>query len=359
MSVRVCLFWQVVLVAGVVPGLLHAQGSPKATAPIPVASAASSTNTPSRKDPLKALEEQLTKSFQSLAPNNSLDGVMAPPTAPLPRPTVPNNKRVLEWIEKRKNALQITTEDLALKPGEEELFEPPSFDQKGKASAKKNDLDKFYEDLDRRRTLRKTLGLTDAEIKSLDSQKATGLMVAPDESDESSLPGSIGDAAQKLRRLLGTEPEPASADRTASAPTRRPDYSELFGLGTSPKVDNDFSAPFSIQQYNEWLSQATASPGSPAGLGNPVNAMAVPDQKPGLPYNPMESALPGSSRSSSGLGQLGAINPVLSPGPPQDLTAKVVNQWNPFYSPAAAAPKVEAPSYIPPKPNFDAPRRKF
>jgi hypothetical protein len=347
MSLRGYVLWGVVLLTGAPLGQVFAQGSPKSTAPVPPAVGVS-TNTPTRKDPLKALEEQLTKSFQSFAPNNSLDGMMAPPPVPVPRPVVPN-KRVLELLEKRRNALQLNPEDLVSRPGESELFETPSFDQKRGNAKKANDLDQFYENLERRRALGKSLGITDAEMRSLDKQGTAPTRVQPDSTEDANMPGSIADVTQKLRKLLGTETDAAVG--SSSAP--RPNYYELFGLGTGPTTEKSLGPTPFIEQYKDWLNTPAT-----AGSASSLNALAAPEQTPVATYNPMESGL-GSSRGG-GAGQLGAINPILSPTAPQDITAKVVNDWNPFYSSSAAvAPKLGAQSYIPPKPNFDAPRRKF
>ena len=62
-----------------------------------------------------------------------------------------------------------------------------------------------------------------------------------------------------------------------------------------------------------------------------------------------------SERVARAEASLGAANPTLLVGTPQDTTARLLNQWNPLYS----APKVEPPKTPLPAPNFDVPRRKF
>ena len=69
----------------------------------------------SKPDGLKQLEEDLYKPLQLFAPQSSLDGVVALPTRPPPTPVI-QNKRVKEMLERRKNWVFMSPEDLLAAP---------------------------------------------------------------------------------------------------------------------------------------------------------------------------------------------------------------------------------------------------
>ena len=75
----------------------------------------------SKKDGLKQLEEDLYAPLQMFTPKSSLEGV----AAPLPRPpagSVIQSKRAKELLERRKNWVFMTPEDLLAGPTVEEIL---------------------------------------------------------------------------------------------------------------------------------------------------------------------------------------------------------------------------------------------
>ena len=104
----------------------------------------------SKKDSLRQLEEDLYKPLQSFAPRGSLDGVIAPPVRP-PSTTVIQSKRAKELLERRKNWIFMTPEDLMNGPTTEQLLKTPEYGADGKEKEERPAFERYYERLGEKR----------------------------------------------------------------------------------------------------------------------------------------------------------------------------------------------------------------
>src|SRR6266404_8041173 len=98
----------------------------------------------SRKDGLRQLEDDLGKPFQTFNPNSSLDGMFTPPVRQPSAPSIPS-KRAKELMERQKNWVFMSPEDLAGTPTEEDIFKLREYDKDGQEKKKSTPLERFME----------------------------------------------------------------------------------------------------------------------------------------------------------------------------------------------------------------------
>lgn len=304
----------------------------------------------SRKDSLRQLEEDLYRPLQGFSPRSSLDGVFAPPARPPGAPVI-QSKRVRELLERRKNWIFMTPEDLTMELTPEEIFKLPQYGEDGQEQKRGPSLERYYQNMERRRAGGMKPGQL-AEDALLGPRKQP---VPGDESgseDDSDLPSGVRESVQRLKKLG------ADSDSTALTPgPSRSSFSDLFGLGGPGSLpsQNDLERKKVLQElygatfFSGYTLQSPMAPGlldaSPPGQFNPAN---------GLPG----SGLMGGSSTVRPAGYdplLGTVSPTYVPSSPQDLNARVLNAWNPDFVP----PKPEPPKTAPPAPTFLAPRRQF
>src|SRR5260221_9952051 len=120
----------------------------------------------SRKDGLRQLEDDLGKPFQTFNPRSSLDGVF---NIPMRQPNAPaiQSKRAKELIEKQKNWIFMSPEDLAGAPTEADILKLREYDKDGQEKKKSSPLESFME---KQQTERNKSGLkkTDSKDDDLD-----------------------------------------------------------------------------------------------------------------------------------------------------------------------------------------------
>ncbi len=277
-----------------------------------------------KKDGLKQLEEELSKSLQPFSPRGSLDSIMIPRYIP---PAIAPNRRPSNDSERRSNWPFGNQDDPS------GLAQDPFKALEG--SGKKNSLQDIYD----------TLG-KQSSAKS-DNSKRSGLKPFDDLDDDSlKLPSGIRDSARSLRdRLLGTDSifNPKSASQSG--------LSSLF----SPE---DRLSPQQIQSHQEYLQRYRQTMDIPAPWAKPQNPLTSALGLGGAETKPVVTSpalLTGSSRDSFAATPT-AVDSLLHPTALPDLNERAVNQWNPLYSP----PKVETPAPKPfAPPMMEVPRRRF
>lgn len=290
----------------------------------------------SRTDALKRLEDDLTRSFDMFAPKSSVDAIPVPHLAP-PRPVVAN-RSAQEEKQRRNSWLLRDPDELGKAQGLQDLF-PSSAEQFGPGAEGTLDRLNNATALDRQRkdnSMGGTLG---------SSRNSNGL----NRDEDSDLPGGVKEKAQALRKLLGIDGPAGPA--TAAEP--RTSLTDIFGLNSRQLSEKDVADHKAyMDSYRQVL--AGAAPAPVADPLNPFGNLAGPS-RPAATYAP--GLDPYTSSSLQGRNLYGAsANPTLTGPTLPDVNARVLNQWNPLYTPP---PAVEPPRATPPKPNFDAPKRKF
>jgi hypothetical protein len=334
---------------GVLAGTVLAQDRPAATQAEASAQKRPATTQrvaipPGPKNGLLRLEEQLSRSFQFLKPSSSLDVLPAPPMPQRAAPPV-LSKQAKDRMDSQKDWALNNPDDLAAIPKLEDLLKVPEYGLESTKKKSTASVDRFYQDLERRsgaKAKRDPFAAEDprrVNPEPGDSQEA-------DLPDDPSLPVGVRSSEKTLRKLLHGQ------DSGYAPGSGRGVLSDIFGLGESRATpEDDLAQKAYLKGFQDWLNRPAAGPAY--GLPNPL-AAADPSRQ-AMPVNGGFGAFAPLSRPSNFDPSLGAANPTLLVGTPQDTTARLLNQWNPLYS----APKVEPPKTPLPAPNFDVPRRKF
>jgi len=278
----------------------------------------------SRRDGLRQLEDDLGKPFQTLSPKSSLDGIFTPPIRQSAAPNVPS-KRAKELMERQKNWVFMTPEDLAGAPTEGDIFKLREYDKDGQEKKKSSPLERFMEKqkADRKGNLKKSDSKEDdLELALKGKDKKT-------ERDDSGLTEGLRESDQTLKKLFESD----AAGRSLSPIAPANSFSDVFGLGSSTPTP---TAPDPvIAKYRQFLDNH--APPSPT---DPFNA--IPGASPVSPVDSFTSRHDSFAPTPA----LGSINFPTAPGLPDTRN---------FVPP----PRVDAPRIAPPTPTFTVPQRKF
>ena len=295
----------------------------------------------SRKDSLKQLEEDLSKSLQPFSSRGSLDAVAEPPPRQPSGPVVPS-KRAKELLERRKNYIFMNPEDLVREPTAEEILKIPEYGPDGQEKSKVSALEHYYQRQDAKRAATRKMGqIKDEALYGTPGSWNSGGNTAA--RDELNLPASLRASEETLKRYLGSD-----SDDSTTAPThKRNPYSDIFGLGEPGAVQDD---SFKATRKSVWDTGGTYNPSRPV-FGT---EFGVVDTSP-HPPQPMTTLSPLPAEKPHEAPQLGAINPVFVPTGPPDVNAQVGAP--PSLVPVI--PKAEVPKATVTTPTFSAPRRPF
>ena len=296
----------------------------------------------SRKDSLKQLEEDLYAPLQSFSPRSSLEGVVAPPPRPV-RPSTIQSKRVKELLDRRKNWMFMTPEDLLSAPTVEKILNQPEYTTDGQEKKDLGPLEGYYERLASKRPTKPTPGLDNDEDIFSTAKKLNAPGVDPTR-EEPELPGGLKESAEKLRSFLGDSGSPFSESETPSS------YNDPFRVGHKPPTPEQTQAHKKLMdQYRALLQPSAPSPlvvnaeKSLPGVGDSSLSAPKPAAEPSAPSPPPRRGL---------VSQLDIVNPLLGPAPLPDVNARAVGQSRPLPTP-------QARRTLPELPDFAAPRRPF
>jgi len=310
--------------------------------------AAGQTNTArvTRRDGLKYLEEELTRSLQFLSGKRSLDGVVAPSPfqAPPPQTTI-ITVRSKEDSDSSKGWGALDSNDPADREKSLDLIKTPG---KNRSDARRNSLDELYRKMNQER-----LGPDNAASKGFDplhGQYSQRDQESLDSQNSADLPNSVHEKARGLRKGLSSERSERIYNPGGG------DEGGLFGPFETKDAGLSREDIQSHQDYLQRYRQVLAGSSPTPGLKEPFKTAptaSTPQQAPGYggldPYassGRLTGAVPPPSPGS-------VFNPTTLP----DVNSKVANQWNPLYQ----APRVEP--YKPPRlqspPFAEAPRRRF
>jgi hypothetical protein len=302
----------------------------------------------SKKDGLKQLEEDLYKPVQSFAPESSLDGVVARPPRPSTGPVI-QSKRAKEQMERRKNWVFMSPEDLLAAPTAEEILNAPQFGPDGQEKKDLPAVERYYQRLATKRS-----GLNNPLQSRSDDPFGPPTKSNPRDEvaahDDSLIPSGVRESASELNKLF----EPGGSDSPFGQGAAHGSLSDTFGLGnnTLSKEQMQEHKKF-IDDYHSmvdptWHPPADSTPGNP--LAN-FTDVASPAAKPaaGLPSSP-------SPASHRGLdAQADVLNPMLGPAGLPDVNAQALGQTRP----TTPLPQANPTRVAPVAPSFAAPRRSF
>jgi hypothetical protein len=302
-----------------------------------------------KKDGLKQLEEDLYQPLQSLGPRSSLEGV----AAPLPRvPAGPmiQSKRVKELLERKKNWVFMSPEDMLSTPTIESILKAPKIGPDGQEKRELPALERYYQRLSIKRG-----GMTDPmQSRSGDAFGTPGRSKPGKErtpSEDWDLPTGVRENAQQLGKLF----EPGGSDSPFAENPAHGSLSDTFGLANNtPSKLQVQEHRRSMDEYrtvvdSSWRPAAVASPGNPLPLFGRDVASPTRKSAAGLP-NPVNSA----PRTALDI-QRDIADPRLGPRALPDVNALALGQTRP----TAVSPNIEPRRAVPVAPTFAAPKRSF
>jgi len=302
----------------------------------------------SKKDGLKQLEEDFYQPPQSFAPQSSLDGVVARPNRPPAGPVI-QNKRVKELLERRKNWIFMSPEELMAGPTAEEILKAPQYGADGQEKKETPMFDRYYRGLGKKRSGANNLTQSkDDDLFGTPSKSNSRDELATQE--DSKLPSGLRETAETLNRLF----ESVAGNNPFVQGETHGSLVDTFGLVVTPlskeqvQEHKKFMDKYHSMVDPSWRLPVVAAPGNPLAI---VADAATPAWKPaaGLPSSP-------SLAPSKGLNaQLDVVNPMLGPPGPPDVNAQAIGQARS----TAALPKVESTRVAPVAPTFTAPNRAF
>jgi hypothetical protein len=295
-----------------------------------------------KKDSLKELEGEFYRAMRSFSGNSSLDAMPAPPVRQPSGPVIPS-KRAKELLERRKNAVFLTPEDLVAAPTAEQLFKLPEYGPDGVEKQTKAPIERYYESLDAKRAA----ALKANRSKDDDSLSPAGMSGGRNASalrEDTELPAGLKEREQELRKLFKSE----NAEPTfAPASTKRSSFSDIFGLGeAAPSREQTLKHKRDMQEFQSFLD-SSHMPAANSATPNPFGGSSDAQRRAANPFGAPETSFGGNNA-------LGPINPIFSPTGPGDVNAAVLGQ--PSLTPLL--PKTESPK-TPPPPTFAAPKRPF
>ena len=300
----------------------------------------------SKKDSLKQLEEDLYAPLQMFAPKSSLEGVVAPPVRP-PATSAIQSKRAKELLERRKNWIFMTPEDLLAGPTVEDILKSPRYDANGQEKKELPPMLEYY-----RRMAPKRPGLDNyGQSKSDDlfgPPKTSNLRDQLASRDDSNLPSGIKESALALKQL--TEPD-TGADRFRQS-TPRNGFTDTFGLDApAPSREQVLAHKTYMDEYRTmldpgWQPTATANPANP--LPSFADA-ARPAIKPAAGLG----GLPTVATHKGFDAQMDITHPLLGPAGLPDVNAQALG----LPRQAQVLPTVQSPKVV--APSFTAPKRAF
>lgn len=297
-------------------------------------SASNSMQSATGESALNNFPEDAKKSFQTFKTENSMDGILLPPSSPVP-PSKIQNKRIQELIERQKDWVFLSPEEMVGVPSAHDVLPVTEYDADGKEKEKEKPAQRFRERLDRSRValtnkiqsddvlgLDTLLGGHDAQTmpsfgKSSDIERHNTAKVARklfDQSSDRALRSDQG-GASGFGESFNFSQSPPVPERTKSQEEKMKQFEQLFG---SSPASTSVADPLGL--FPGQLPQTTVpdnfGAGSSSGLGSTFDQTgSTLSSSPQLPALP---SVAGSAAAPSLTPQLpsGAQGAALTPPPP-------------------------------------------
>ena len=220
----------------------------------------------SKKDGLKQLEEDLYKPLQSFAPKSSLEGVAAPPARPPAGPVI-QSKRAKELLERRKNWVFMSPEDLLAGPTVEEILKSPRYEADGQEKKELPPLERYYQRLAAKRPGgEEPQPIERAMTCSARPESRTRAMNLPRTTTRT----CPADSRKAHRRSSNLSESDTSGDPFARSATRS-SFSDTFGLGdNTPSKEQVLEHKKFMDEYHSLVDPSW----QPPAAANPVNPLA-------------------------------------------------------------------------------------
>ena len=356
---RICLSLAVLIWGGLGAGVVRAEDKTSAQDPSraqadarPAPESAAPAHATAKKDGLKELEEELNQALKSFATSNPRRGVTGR-LPPMPVRPIISSQSARELLDRQKNWVFMTPEELILGSKTQEFLKSPEErdaedKDKDKDSKKLTAMERFYLNLKHESAdgfSSKTLG-RDSSWNGTSS----GRLKSSDSSDDDQLPSEVRNSESRLRKALGSD----FSGGALSSSSIRGTFSDVFGLG-----QNQDLSPDQIRAHEDYLKryQELLNGSANSQVTSPFNDVSKLGASPASGINTTLSDF--SSKRGAGFDpQSGAASPYYIPGTPQDVNDRVLNQWNPLHSTASVktdTTKAAPPSFT----SIEFPRRKF
>ncbi|HEY5909823.1 MAG TPA: hypothetical protein VJA21_04385 [Verrucomicrobiae bacterium] len=285
-----------------------------------------------RKDGLKQLEEELSKSLQPFSTEGSLDSILMPRY--ITPPVVVPNRRPQSDLEKRNWMLP--------KPEDANAFNQDPF-KALEGSGTKGSWDELYRSFGNERAR------GSAGSAKPDGSTRQGLKPSDDLDDETAkLPNGLRESAKSLRdKLLGSD----------SVFNQAPSRSRLSDLFTPEEGGLTQEQIKAHKEYVERFRQTLDIPAPwAATVRNPLSTPLGGNNSATTPAYTGPSSLNPPGRRDTFASSPAAADSMLHPNFTPDPDERVLNQWNPLYAPPTVGSSRIVPFASPP---VEAPRRKF
>jgi len=291
---------------------------------------------------LKQLEEDQSRPFESLNPDNSLGAVVAAPYRPPPRPRIPN-KRDKEREDLRKNWVFVNPDDLTKGPSPEKIFGLKEYDKNGEEKKTLSAVEKYYQNLNRKRGDANE-GTDDPGVNR--DKDAVSFLRSTDRRD--TLGGNADEPDQLLRGILNSDLDSKLGDRLTTL--------NVLPFSGPVNIDGFQTDRLSPQQARWEEFKQLVDPGSASTTGalNPFYQQTDPTRSSLNPAKGLEAFTIPTRRDtlnplSDGLNRSTVFQPAIL----QDMNARALGQ------PSLTPVLQPTPPPKPPPAALTFPSRKF
>ena len=303
----------------------------------------------SKKDGLKQLEEDLYQPLQNFGSESSLDGVAAPPPRAPAAPVI-QSKRVKELLERRKNWIFMSPEDMLATPTVEDILKTPRFGSDGQEKKDLPALERYYDRLaTKRRGVNKSRQSKDEDVFGTPGKPNSRDNRA--QREDANLPSGVRESAEELTKLF----ESGNSDSPFAKAATHGELSDIFGLG------NITLSKEQMQEHKKLMDdyRSIVDPSwHPPVVATPENTLPIFAADMASPAGKAAVGLPSSLSPTPRTAldaQMDVINPRLGPLGLPDVNSHALGQARP----TPALPNVEPTRVAPVAPTFSAPKRSF
>jgi hypothetical protein len=323
--------------------------------PAPPAKPAVTVPAPKPEDRLNKLEDELRRLFHSLSPRDTLQdaGPTLPPVYPVPIvPTSRQKDHSRDWMFVDPNDPAASVAEQWLNKDKPNDSGPDSFF--GAKPQKKNDLERFYDQLYLQRNVLNPDDPAQPKPDALSAlpgnqpDQTRNQSQEQDKNADDKLPSELRGPANTLQKMLSASPLEKTRD-----PWPPSTLSDLF----SSPTPNSTLSPADLKAHQAYMDEYRKIFDAPAPQPSSTTPITAVN-----PANPALSTLPdygglnslNPSRASSSPALAGTLpNPASAL---DDQSATVLNRWNPLYTPPKPEPAPTLPLFSAP---FEVPRRRF
>lgn len=293
---------------------------------------------------LRALDPSLRKPFELFNAGDSFSGAMTPPPIRRPPPSPAETKRIKDALDRKKNWVFLTPEEIYGVQTPEEMMRLPEYGPNGELLEPKNSLERYLERMEKKR-------------ETAVSNQLSNLATSPfGESEEEASDKSETEEKPVLGFLSGPGMSTSGFSQGVSlfnqplvnpaiTPNKTPDA--LFNLGNPPPTVSvparSAAHEASIKEFKQKLESWSGA----SRAFDPGFAISTPNA-----FTPP----PALSLDPNGLATKPAALPARSLSTPPATFGVAVPSYTPAYSP----PPMPSPApRLPPTPAFELPTRKF